>query len=299
MKRILSAIKPYLRWFILGATFFFIIKNFKDHWQQVAEIRLDSQAFLMLFFALILTFLAHIWSSWVWTWILKMFDQPCQPVWAIPVYLKTNMAKYLPGNIWHYYGRISAVVKAGGTLGAASLSVLLEPLLMAAAALIVTLTNINERLWILQSLGLGVVLLGIHPRIINPILHYLSRLKGNAQETKRVELINYPLIPLLGELGFLGLRASGFLLALMALMSVDISRLPQVLSVFSFAWLLGLLVPGAPGGLGVFEATAIALFDAEYFPPGVILSTVAFYRVISILAEVWAAGLTLIKFNYN
>jgi len=41
--------------------------------------------------------------------------------------------QYLPGNVWHY-GRISAAVKAGVSGSAATLSVLLEPLLMAAAA---------------------------------------------------------------------------------------------------------------------------------------------------------------------
>jgi len=52
----------------------------------------------------------------------------------VQIYLQTNIAKYLPGNVWHYYGRISAAVKAGVSGSAATLSVLLEPLLMAAAA---------------------------------------------------------------------------------------------------------------------------------------------------------------------
>ncbi|WP_354635191.1 hypothetical protein [Planktothricoides raciborskii] len=42
-----------------------------------------------------------------------------------------------------------------------------------------------------------------------------------------------------------------------------------VLSAFSFAWLLGLVLPGAPGGIGIFEATAIALLQNN-FPPGIL-----------------------------
>jgi glycosyltransferase 2 family protein len=59
------------------------------------------------------------------------------------------------------------------------------------------------------------------------------------------------------------------------------------------AWLLGLILPGAPGGLGVFEATALALLD-NTFSSGLILSSVAVYRVISILAEAGGAGLAVL-----
>ena len=85
-------------------------------------------------------------------------------------------------------------------------------------------------------------------------------------------------------MGFLLIRGLGFLWAIATLTPIDISSIPLLLSAFSFAWLLGLVVPGAPGGLGVFEATAIALLDSTY-EPAIILSTVALYRVISILAE--------------
>ncbi|WP_426546971.1 hypothetical protein [Dapis sp. BLCC M126] len=63
---------------------------------------------------------------------------------------------------------------------------------------------------------------------------------------------------------------------------------------FSLAWLLGLVVPGAPGGVGVFEATALTLLEQK-FSPGIVLSGVAFYRLISVLAETFAAGLALLE----
>lgn len=300
MKTIVLAIKPFLRWGILGATLFFIFKTLKDHWQEVAAIRINTQGWLMLVSALVITFLAHAWSAWVWSWILRMFKQPVNPAWAIQVYLKTNIAKYLPGNFWHFYGRISAVNKVGGSLGAASLSVLLEPLLMAAAALLIALisnqlglitTVGNPKILLLQILALSVVLLGIHPRILNPMMNLLSRSQNKVTNQFSVKLDNYPLLPLLGEIGFLGLRGTGFILTLTALMTVNLGHMPKLISVFSFAWLLGLIVPGAPSGLGVFEATTIALLDPQDFPVAIILSTVALYRVISILAEVAGAGL--------
>jgi len=302
MKKIWSWIKPYIRWVILGGTLFFIAKAFKDHWRDVAGIRIDPQGWTMLAIALLVTLLAHIWSGWVWTWILQAFKQPVGQRWALQVYLKTNVAKYLPGNVWHFYGRISAVRGAGGSMGAASISVLLEPLLMAAAALAIALfsgslgwinTASDSRMWGLQILGLVVVLLGVHPRVLNPIVQRLSRSK-KVTDTGDFHIERYPLVPLLGEMGFLGFRGTGFLLTLLALGSISPNQILPLLSAFSFAWLLGLVVPGAPGGLGVFEATAIALLDQQ-LSAGLILTGVALFRLVSILAEISAAGLAILS----
>ncbi|NET48768.1 MAG: hypothetical protein F6K09_08590, partial [Merismopedia sp. SIO2A8] len=46
----------------------------------------------------------------------------------------------------------------------------------------------------------------------------------------------------------------------------------------------------APGGIGVFEAVAIALLD-EPLSAGVVLSVIAMYRLINTMAEASGAGL--------
>jgi uncharacterized membrane protein YbhN (UPF0104 family) len=71
---------------------------------------------------------------------------------------------------------------------------------------------------------------------------------------------------------------------------LELSQIPLLLGAFSLAWLLGLVVPGAPGGLGVFEATAIALLE-QRLSPGLLISAIALYRLVSILAESAGAGL--------
>ncbi|MDJ0689021.1 MAG: lysylphosphatidylglycerol synthase domain-containing protein [Xenococcaceae cyanobacterium MO_188.B32] len=296
--KILSTIKPYLRWFILGGTLFFLFTTLKNHWQEVTALQVNFPGWLMLATALGVTLLAHIWSGWVWTWILRAFQQSLGKLKGICVYLTTNIAKYLPGNVWHFYGRIAAVSKSGGSLGAATLSVLLEPLLMAAAALLIALVSTGMG-WLKTDFNLGIgslqiaclisVLVGIHPRFLNPLMHWLSRSKNDNQAVKKANLNYYPLFPLLGEIGFLILRGTGFLLTLMAIAPILPQQIPQLISAFSFAWLLGLVVPGAPGGMGIFEATTIALLDNSQFSPAIILTTVACFRVVSILAEAIAA----------
>ncbi|BAZ53997.1 hypothetical protein NIES4103_66810 [Nostoc sp. NIES-4103] len=293
--------KRVLRWIILGGTLFFLGKALKDHWFEVTAVRIDGVGWAILAIATGVTLLAHTWAGWIWTWVLQELNQPVQPAVFIQVYLKTNIAKYLPGNVWHYYGRIVAAKNANVSAGAATLSVLLEPLLMAAAALIIivlfgsqlAVANNNFVVQTLRLLSLVAVLCVVHPWFLNPAVRFLSRLKARKSNTKSAISLNlerYPLIPLLGEIGFLGLRGTGFILTMFALGSLNSNQIPLLLGAFSFAWLLGLVVPGAPGGLGVFEATAIALLQ-HHFPAALVISAIALYRLISIIAETAGAAL--------
>ncbi|MDJ0800483.1 MAG: UPF0104 family protein [Calothrix sp. MO_167.B12] len=296
--------KKTLRWLILGGTLFFLAKALKDNWQEVATIYIDGVGWSILAIATGVTLLAHIWAGWVWTWVLKELHQPIHPTQFIQVYLQTNIAKYLPGNVWHYYGRIVGAQSAGVSAGAATLSVLLEPLLMAAAALMIVIMGsqvlVSNSILVLvaQVVGLLVVLAVMHPQFLNRLLSLLQnlKLKKSPKESVSTSVINmkrYPLIPLCGELAFLGLRSGGFLLTLLAVEPVNWQQFPLLIAAFSFSWLLGLVVPGAPGGLGVFEATAIAMLQHR-FPIAVVISAIGMYRLVSTLAEVLAATLAWI-----
>ncbi|MBD2695186.1 lysylphosphatidylglycerol synthase domain-containing protein [Anabaena catenula] len=295
--------KRILRWFILGGTLFFLGKALKDNWLEVTSIRIDAVGWAILAIATGVTLLAHTWAGWIWTWVLQELNQPVSSAQFIQVYLKTNIAKYLPGNVWHYYGRILAAKNANVSAGAATLSVLLEPLLMAAAALITVVlfgsrfavNKSNLGLQILQLLSLVVVLGAVHPWVLNPAIRFLYRLKSKKSNSENqpissLSIERYPLRPLLGELVFLGLRGTGFILTMFALGSLNLSHIPLLLGAFSFAWVLGLVVPGAPGGIGVFEATALTILQ-HHFPTALVISAIALYRLISILAEI--AGATL------
>jgi len=336
IKRLIKPLKSYLRWVILGTILFFLLTTLKNHADEVASIQITATGWGYLGLSLVVTLFAHIWSGWVWTWILLEFNQSVPVFWALRIYLTTNMAKYIPGNVWHFYGRISSITKIGVSGNVATVSVLLEPLLMAAAALIITLLgtfglwsgtsqngleigNYNVSLTLLQIskvLGLTGVLIGVHPRILNPLIKFLgkSKLKKNQKSIENNgdkplnlnpgKLQRYPLLPLVGELGFLLLRGSGFLLAMIAMMSpIHSLNLSSVFSAllalgaFSFAWLLGLVVPGAPGGIGIFEATAIALLQ-NYFTPGVLIGSIAFYRLISVLAEAIGGAISWVIEKY-
>ncbi len=314
---------PSKRYFSVAITVVILIflgRNIYDHWRSLGAISLGKQSWLLLTIATLVTLLAHSWAGYIWWQTLKFLHQglPLQQI--LPVYLKTNIAKYLPGSIWHYYGRVWAVTKSGGSRNAAMASVLLEPLLMAAAALTIALLGIPETFWGLTLLGLGIVLIALHPLVLNYFLGLLQKIKSKVKSKLQPDvkfpqkdcektnspkpqdisktpstppqlITKYPVFLFLTEIGFLQLRFCGFCLVFAAIAPLPILDLQFLFSAFSLSWLAGLVIP-VPAGLGVFESIMLVLLQPQ-IAPAVILSVVGLFRLVSILAELLGAGLSL------
>ncbi|MBD2082731.1 UPF0104 family protein [Leptolyngbya sp. FACHB-17] len=286
--------KSTLRWLILTAVVFFLFQSLQKHWQEVTKLRIDGRGIACLAVAIGVTLFAHIFAGYVWSWILGVLSYRVSGSWGAQTYLKTNIAKYLPGNVWHFYGRINAAKQIGIAIAPATLSILLESLLMAGAACFFAMVRFHSAIW-LQCAIVIVILIAIHPVFLNVALKQASKLK---QSTGLIQLDRYPLLPLLGELGFLGLRAVGFILTFLALRSISSAELPLLFSGFAWAWLLGFIIPGLPGGIGVFEAIAVAIFS-QAFPSAQVLAVVALYRFVNTLAEAMGAGLAAIDERWS
>ncbi len=333
-----SRFKLFVTWAIRGAIVFFIAQTLRDNWPAVTEINLTALNPWGLVIAGVLSLVAHCWAGWVWHWLLQALHIPLSGLWAMRVYLFTNVAKYLPGNIWHFYGRVRVVQDADSTLGESLASVIAEPLVMAVAAvglgaiasLLSTLVKFSEPanrlgsgpLWTLGLFAGWIVdLLLLHPRWLNPRLAQMSRvkLKGlsrqqsaqtidlSAEDTSQstwvpakplepaLTLDRYPLRPLLGEMGFVLGRSLGFIATITAFAPISLTDWPLIIASFSIAWVLGLVIPGAPGGIGVFEVSVIMLLGGQ-LPQVFVLGSVACYRLVSTLAEaigaaaVWLLG---------
>jgi uncharacterized membrane protein YbhN (UPF0104 family) len=182
------------------------------------------------------------------------------------------------------------------------MAVLLDPLLMAVAALaLVPFGGWQAGLGLLGLLPLLVLL----PRWLNPLLERLERQRarqlagrglleeepGAALELAAgsLQLPGYPWPPLLAELAFVLLRFGGFACCVQAFdLSVALGW-GGWLAGFALAWTAGLVVPGAPGGLGVFEAVLL-LRLAVAVPEAPLLAVAISYRLITTLADLLGAG---------
>lgn len=309
--RFFQALKPGLKWLILGVTIAFLGDQIRRYGSEMLALPLTSATYAHFGLALGITIAAHLWAGVAWGWILAYLNYPQPHFWSMGVYLRTNIAKYLPGNIWHFVSRVRDSQAREIPLGISVLSVVLEAFLMMAAASILALGSSLP--WFLRGSGIVMVLGVLHPACLSPVLQRLERSKrqqlqqslgvsaatdrnppgnpsGNPADNLSAPRLSYPWQPLGGELIFVLLRSIGFLTIVLALHPLPWAHWGSLISGFSVAWVLGLVIPGAPGGLGVFEATAILLLEG-FLPASVVLATVAIYRVMSTLAEAIGAGL--------
>jgi hypothetical protein len=101
-------------------------------------------------------------------------------------------------------------------------------------------------------------------------------------------LPGYPWQPLLAEGAFVLLRFAGFACCVWAFdLQLSLSW-PTWLAGFSLAWTVGLVVPGAPGGLGVFEAVLLLRLGG-LLGAAPLLAVALSYRLVATLADVLGA----------
>lgn len=284
--------KSLVRWLIRLLIIGFLARTLVGHWDEVTQLTLREGGVAYLTLGAAVTCAAHVWAGVVWGWLLEACGYPEPARWSVVTYLRTNPAKYLPGNVWHFVRRVQAAHEKQIPVDAAVLSVVLEAVLMVAAAGFVASASFSQSPWFATLLV--PILVAVHPRWLNPILHQLARAKAktfgkfsrtlDASATEPAQLKSYPLLPLAGEIGFVVLRSVGFLLCVTALHAPSLADFSVIVSAFALAWVAGMVIPGAPGGLGVFEATILSLLQNRV-PTGVVFGVVAAYRLISTGAE--------------
>jgi glycosyltransferase 2 family protein len=289
-----------LQWGIILATLIFVSRAFYENWQEVTSLQISGQAWLYLIAALAISLLSHGWSGILWDEILRNLRYPVSGQWAAIVFLATEIAKYLPGDVWQVYGRLQAARKMGVPISIGIVSIILQSVYLAAAGLgFGLLTAFRPLFKELCVLGLIVILVGVHPTVFARVASWIERLPTTSIVEKlfsrltktpwnRPRIQYYPHRVILGQFLALGLRSISFLLVVLVFTSISNEAIAPLIGGFGFAWALGVVSP-ISGGVGVFEATAIGLLDGVT-ASSVILGSVILYRLIAIMTEAIGSG---------
>jgi hypothetical protein len=111
----------------------------------------------------------------------------------------------------------------------------------------------------------------------------LKNSKGKFEE--RINIISFfPIKAFLLEIGFVLTKFIGFYICLNTFYENNTVNIIFLLVIFSLSWSLGLVVPAAPGGIGVFEA-CLLLFIGKSIPQNIILVSLVYFRFISTSAD--------------
>ena len=128
----------------------------------------------------------------------------------------------------------------------------------------------------------------LNRKLIYLILKRLGSIKGNLFEVlrlanskdqfeKRINIISFfPIRALLLEIGFVLSKFIGFYICLNTFYTNNTLNVIFLLVIFSLSWSIGLVVPTAPGGVGVFEA-CLLLFVGKSIPENIILISLVYF----------------------
>ncbi len=231
-------------------------------------------------------------NAYAWKYIVKWFGKEFKSNNLVSFYVLTNILKYIPGGFWHFVERFNFIKKISNPQ-IALYSTLIEPYFMLSGS------------FFLASMGLIFSpfyfflifpLIFLNRKFIFLILKILGSFKGKVFEVLRLpnlkdqfqEKINivsfFPFRALFLEIAFVLSKFIGFYICLNTFYISDNLNIIFLLVIFSLSWSIGLVVPAAPGGVGVFEA-CLLLFVGKSIPENIILISLVNFRVISTSAD--------------
>jgi glycosyltransferase 2 family protein len=206
------------------------------------------------------------------------------------IYGRTQIAKYLPGNVFQFVARHVAYRVRGVGDGALGLAALYETLGLAGAAACLALLGLpflgvpligaaQGQLGVALALavGLGAALCGVW--LIPRLVAWLQRRRGQAPLGAQLTARN--VASLLPFYGSFFLISGALALSLHTRASPSEGVLLSMIPGYALAWLCGFVVPGASAGLGVREAVIVLLLGED---PAALFTAMGM-RVITTLGD--------------
>jgi len=277
--------------FFISSLLYFCIYFFDNIDQISFDINLERNG-INLFLSFIFCVLSIYLNAYAWKYIIKWFGIEFKSYNLVSFYVLTNILKYVPGGVWHFVERFNFIKKISNPQ-IALYSTLIEPYFMLSGSfLLASMGLIFSPFYIF----LIVPLVFLNRKFIFLILKRLGALKGKVFEVlklknskdqfeERINIITFfPTRALFLEIGFVLSKFIGFYICLNTFYASNTLNFIFLLVIFSLSWSLGLVVPAAPGGVGVFEA-CLLFFVGKSIPQNIILICLIYFRVISTLAD--------------
>ncbi|MEX2553057.1 MAG: hypothetical protein WD627_08680 [Actinomycetota bacterium] len=202
---------------------------------------------------------------------------------AYRIFGRTQILKYVPGNVFHLAGRhfMSRSLAGHGALGTATV---LEAGSLLTAGVVVSIPALahygfsvaGNRLWI--TLILAACLLGAAAIVYFGFLDKrLPRMPSlHPAKLLRAVTLHAAFLLLAGLIFAFAVRSTA--------QDVQIS-LPIAVSTYALSWMAGYATPGAPGGIGVREAVIVATLGSRLGTSHALVVS-AVFRIVTTLGDV-------------
>ena len=313
------------------AIFFFLGRNLYRNWNQLISYSWEPKVSLLAL-SLFLMVGGGLLVALGWSFVLRSLGERVSHPRILRIYYLSEMSKYLPLKIWPLVGRVFLAGKEGvpKVITFASVGGMMILLLVSAIVMVVAtlpfwpkLEEAGRHLYLLILLPLG--LLALHPRVFQPVvsgfLKQTKRLAGEIQRRPRKipRIFKAPAVWILEKLSradallkidiryrrilllvlyWCGLWILKGLSTFYLLRAVYHEPLPPfswfILSgIMAISWVVGVINPFTPAGLGVTELSLTILFSSLFsIGAGIATAIAIFIRVWGLIAELICVGIT-------
>lgn len=217
---------------------------------------------------------------------------------AMPVYTKSNVYKYLPGNVFQYVGRNKLAFDMNISHVDVACATILDILFCVFWTGIIAAVLLGSRIaGLLEKYGKNILIIGaagiilaaavivfIRIKFGNKLKEYLSRYSKAFEKENRKSLMAGIFYYLISNI----VSAAMYFVCMMLVLgrSASAAELMTLTGAFMFAWIIGFVTPGAPGGIGIRESVMIFVCG-KVFQEKIILFVLV-TRLASIAADLSA-----------
>lgn len=274
IKRLRLGMKRVLHWvgtLLALAGVVFVVLRLRDYGAQINFTRLNGALGLKITVLALLYGLANVMLAFAWWNLLMQFGSRPSRRWALKTYGISQLAKYVPGNIFHLAGR-QAMGMAEGISG-----------WVLARSSIWELGLISLTGSTFGFLALPLILPQVEGSLAAGIFGIVVCLAGLATGRYLGVWVARAFIYYVGYLAVSGLL---FVAITGTVTNADLMSLPWMglASAYVVAWLCGLLTPGAPAGVGVREFVLLFLLKGLVNQEDLLL-TIVLGRLVTVLGD--------------
>lgn len=288
-----------IRWLVGIVVVVEITRQVIRNWQDIAGAQI-AWAISPLPIAASVVLVWGLYALLVQAWRLLVVDWSgvALPWWtAVRIWIVSSMGKYVPGKVWTIAGMAVMAQRQGVTPWVATSSAILNQLLaLGTGALLMGLTGMvlgadlpggRLGLWLLlagATIGTGVLLWPPAAAWASRRLGRLGWLGGAPEATPRLRTVLFGVA--VNSLAWVGYGIGLWLLAVGTLPDVHLG-ITRAIGVYAASYMIGFLVPFAPGGLGVREGVLFSLLRNQ-IGPGEAAALAAISRIGLTITEVGA-----------
>lgn len=244
---------------LLGVVF--VLMRLSTYSEQIDLARFDTIAWLLISVFAVIYGAANVFLALAWWNLLIFFDVKVEKKWALKAYGLSQMAKYVPGNIFHLAGRQAIGMAVGLPARILAKSAVWELGLIALSCAFFAILAVP----LVWSQLPGWLSLGFFLLALLPVSVLLRRLLSFSVCDALLWQILYLVVS--------GVLFIGILMVVVPSVA-EIPGFSTLCGAYVLAWLAGLITPGAPAGVGVRELVLLFLLGGRIAEADLLLAVV-------------------------